>query len=331
MRRERIALIALILIVFGIPAAALGYEYGLRPRLDGPRVIDIRAAAPENGGFRPDAIHVAAGETVTLRFHSVDVTHGIAIGPGLGADRGQINLGQVDAGHVAEVTVTFPQSGTYTFYCNTWCSRDHWRMRGVIEVGDTLPAADPDPVIEALIAEGIDIDAEHAPEAASSPAVMPSASRGETILPTLTVPADLLDAGWRFSHTPEQAVDALAAANPSRSRGDLADAAAALWLHDTSPDVLAAAAALYDKNCAACHGFSGGGDGPAANLTAEPPGDFTDPAHMLDVRSDVLYAKIRRGGMGTDMPNFGTVFTREETRALVGYLWRLAFAPEPQP
>jgi mono/diheme cytochrome c family protein len=41
---------------------------------------------------------------------------------------------------------------------------------------------------------------------------------------------------------------------------------------------------------------------------------------MTDRRSDVLYAKIRRGGMGTGMPNFGTLFTTEETWALVDYL-----------
>ncbi len=42
---------------------------------------------------------------------------------------------------------------------------------------------------------------------------------------------------------------------------------------------------------------------------------------MFTRRSDVLYAKIRRGGMSTDMPNFGTLFTAEETWALVDYLW----------
>jgi heme/copper-type cytochrome/quinol oxidase subunit 2 len=87
-------------------------------------MIDIRAAAPEAGGFQPDAIQVKAGETVTLRFSSVDVTHGIAIGPGLGID-----LGHVDPGQVKEITLTFDHAGTYTFYCNSWCSPDHWRMR----------------------------------------------------------------------------------------------------------------------------------------------------------------------------------------------------------
>jgi mono/diheme cytochrome c family protein len=41
---------------------------------------------------------------------------------------------------------------------------------------------------------------------------------------------------------------------------------------------------------------------------------------MFTRRDDVLYAKIRRGGMGTDMPNFGTLFTPDETWALVDYL-----------
>ena len=54
-------------------------------------------------------------------------------------------------------------------------------------------------------------------------------------------------------------------------------------------------------------------------------GVLADAQRMATRRSDVLYAKIRRGGMGTGMPNFGTLFTPEETWALVDYLWRLAF------
>jgi len=46
---------------------------------------------------------------------------------------------------------------------------------------------------------------------------------------------------------------------------------------------------------------------------------------MTTRRSDVLYAKIRRGGMGTNMPNFSKLFTPDEKWALVNYLWRFAF------
>ncbi len=68
MRRERLAIAALILILVGLPLITLGYQRVLRPALSGTRVIDIRAAVPESGGFQPDSIRVAAGETVTLRY-----------------------------------------------------------------------------------------------------------------------------------------------------------------------------------------------------------------------------------------------------------------------
>ena len=100
----------------------------LRMEIDDPtlkdrsgRVIDIVAAVPEAGGFQPNAITVETGETVTLRFSAADVTHGVAIGPALGID-----LGQIDPGHMKEVTLTFDKAGTYTFYCNTWCSAECW-------------------------------------------------------------------------------------------------------------------------------------------------------------------------------------------------------------
>ncbi len=331
-RSDKLALIVIGLIVLGLPAFVLGYQYVLRPLAAGPRVIDIRAATPENGGFQPDSIRVMAGEVVTLRFYSVDVTHGIAIGPGLGID-----LGQLDPGHVAEVTVIFPQAGTYTLYCNTWCSDNHWRMRGVIEVRDpthpdALPTAHPDPVIEALIAEGVDIDAAHGESDSTSHLgdLRLSASQGRLLAAKLVIPPDLGDPMWRFSHTPAQGLARLVGANPQVSEADLGDVIAYLWMQGTRAETLAAAEVLYNKNCAACHGQYGGGDGPAADTTTEPPVAFTDLAHMLERRGDVLYAKIRRGGMGTGMPNFGTLFTEEETRALVDYLWVLAFQERPE-
>ncbi len=334
-RREAVALGVMLLILVGLPAITLGYQYVLRPRLASTRVIDINAAAPEAGGFAPDTIQVEAGETVTLRFAALDVTHGVALGPGLGVD-----LGDIDPGQVKEVTLTFDQPGTYTFYCNTWCSPNHWRMRGVIEVRDridpgALPAPQRDPVIEALATEGVDIDAtvhkkedsDHAPmDRPDPPLPQPSLTRGRAILETLSVLPELHDETWRRSHTPAQGLEMLAATNPAVAEAQLVNAVAALWVGEPVPSPIDAAALLYDKNCAACHGQTGGGDGPAATLTANEPAAFGDPAYMFTVRGDVLYAKIRRGGMGTDMPNFGTVFTPEETWALVRYLWTLAFS-----
>ncbi len=332
-RRELTARLVFLLILVGLPLGILTYQYWLRPAAAAPRVIDIVAAVPEAGGFQPNAISVQAGETVTLRFRSADVTHGVAIGPALGVD-----LGEIEPGHVKEVTLTFDKAGTYTFYCNTWCSPNHWRMRGVVEVHDTSgiqPAPQHDPVIDRLTAKGVDIDAylnegTPMPGMGSTPVPtfslpqLPSASHGATLLGKTSIPANLTDLTWRQTHTPAEALEALQVANPASTPADLMDVGAYLWTRDAKPDVLANTAAFYNKNCAACHGPTGDGKGIAAAQTVKPPAVFADPARMATRRSDVLYAKIRRGGMGTDMPNFGTVLTPQETWELVDYLWQLS-------
>lgn len=330
-RREAFAIIIVLLILVGLPVATLGYQGWLRPVLAPTHTVDVKAAAPEAGGFQPDSIQVEVGQPFTLRFASLDVTHGIAIGPGLGLD-----LGHVDPGQVKEVTLTFDQPGTYTFYCNSWCSPNHWRMRGVIQVRDprdpdSLSTPQSDPVIAALQAEGVDIDAthttnEHSQE--STPAVHPSVEKGKAIAGKLVIPSELQELAWRRSHSPAQGLALLAAADPTISEDSLVDAVAYLWLEDLSSEERAETATLYAKNCAACHGETGRGDGPVADMTAKEPVAFTDLERMFAARSDVLYAKIRRGGMGTDMPNFGTLFTAEETWNLVDLLWTFAFATE---
>jgi plastocyanin/mono/diheme cytochrome c family protein len=336
-RREAISRIVVLTVLVVIPLGILGYQYWLRSVIASPRVIDVVATVPEAGGFQPNAISVQAGETVTLRFRSADVTHGVAIGPALGID-----LGEIEPGHVKEVTLTFDKAGTYTFYCNTWCSPNHWRMRGVVDVRDTTgaqPVPQHDPVIDRLTAEAVDIDAylnEGAPMPgmASTPVPTfalqrpPSAQHGATLFDKTTIPADLNDLAWRQAHTPAQALETLAVQNPGSAPADLMDMVAYLWTKDAKPDALANAAALYNKNCAACHGQTGDGQGIAASQVLKSPAVFSDPARMALRRSDVLYAKIRRGGMGTGMPNYGTVFTPGETWELVDYLWQLSFRPK---
>lgn len=331
-RTEYLALFVVGLILIGLPVATLGYQHWLRPATASARVIDVDAYVPEDGGFAPGAITVTMGEPVTLRFAAMDVTHGIAIGPGLGVD-----LGHVDPGQVKEITLTFDHPGTYTYYCNAWCSPDHWRMRGTIQVIDPnnpafVPPPQPDPVIEALITEGVDIDAQHETghghedDPALEVTRPPSAEHGAALLDSVILPDEITDPLWRRSRTPVQALEMLVEANPYMAQADLLDVIAYLWTRNSTPETLALAETLYNKNCAACHGQYGGGDGPAADTTAEKPVAFSDPAYMFEMRGDVLYAKIRRGGMGTDMPNFGTLFTQEETLALVEYLWTLPAA-----
>jgi plastocyanin/mono/diheme cytochrome c family protein len=323
--KEALARFALVLILIGLPAIVILYL--MLPRPAAVRVVEVRASVPQSGGFAPDNIVLQTGETVTLRFTAMDVTHGIAIGPGLGVD-----LGQIEPGHRKQITLTFDQPGTYTYYCTTWCSTDHWRMRGVIEVqsnGQALPETQPDPLIDSLVAEGIDIDAGFFSRGLATHQALDlsdiSPTRGAQLLPSTRMPDALLRVDWRRTHTPAEAVVALQALNPQFTQKDLVDVVAHLWLSERDP--VKAAAELYNQNCSACHGQSGNGDGPAALLIVKAPSAFANPNYMFHMRSDVLYAKIRRGGMGTDMPNFGTLFTPAETWAYVDYLWNLSLNP----
>lgn len=325
-RYETFARITLICIFAGLPLATFGYQNILRPMTHTHRVIDVQAWAPEAGGFSPAVVRIDVGETVTLRFTSMDVTHGVAIGPGLDAD-----LGYIDPGEQGEITLTFDEPGKYTYYCTTWCSMDHWRMRGIIEVRDPLhpnvpPQGQTDAVIQALVDAGVNIDVNHIDEAEREDEtvfpVAPSAARGESLMTAAAIPPQLYDAAWRQSHTPNDAVMHLQIANPALPLADLRDITAYFWTKEMV--VEPATIRQYELNCAACHGESGHAEGPAATFTAEVPSAFGEPVYMFSMRGDVLYAKIRRGGMGTDMPNFGTLFTRDETWALVDYLWALS-------
>lgn len=340
-RGERLALAALLLILIGLPVGVLGYQYGLRPALSGVRTIDVVAAAPEAGGFQPDNIEVQKGERVRLRFQVPDVTHGVAVA-GLGID-----LGHIDPGQVREVEVVFDEPGVVTFYCNTWCSPNHWRMRGTITVIDPADPtahrrveAGPDPAIEALVARGVDIDAPH--EATPAPESTPSAARGQALVEQrhADLPAPLSDPLWLRQHSPAEAYGLLEAALPDLTGPQRWDIVAYLWTAPLSGADLEWARTEFGKNCAACHGETGRGDGPAAaeinaqleaNAMAEMAhrvASFAPSASTAGATTDIYYAKLRRGGMGTSMPAFGTIFSEEETWRLAHYLWQLTFAAE---
>lgn len=145
---------------------------------------------------------------------------------------------------------------------------------------------------------------------------------------------------WRRSHSPVETWQLLQ--DQTDLNGSEAwDAVAYLWLSEMDPARLPAAASLYAKNCAACHGETGNGRGPGADalaaqglghqsdmaMTGEPAA-FTDARSMLGGTGEIYYAKIRRGGMGTGMPSFGPIFSPDETWLLVDYLWTFVFDPE---
>jgi heme/copper-type cytochrome/quinol oxidase subunit 2 len=105
--------------------ATLAYEASRTRDL----TAEILARTPEKGNFSPRLVKVPFGQKVKLRVRNIDtVMHGFAI-PALGVDAGEIT-----AGHYAILEFTPKKSGTYDFYCTTWCSEFHLQMRGVLEV-----------------------------------------------------------------------------------------------------------------------------------------------------------------------------------------------------
>jgi len=129
--------------------------------------------------------------------------------------------------------------------------------------------------------------------------------------------AGLVVLAWRKRSRPAAAIGVA---------GLLAAVAAPIWLfavpahpstYFVSPVRYSAAsiargAPLYDRHCAACHGASGHGDGPAgASLPVRPP-DLT--RHFLHHREGDMLWWLQHGITGTPMPGFGD-------RMAEGQLW----------
>jgi len=125
--------------------------------------------------------------------------------------------------------------------------------------------------------------------------------------------------------------------NAALSDADVWSLVAWAWLKDVPPTALARAETLYARDCAACHGPDGKGKGPAGldlpGLTKmdptlpKGPRDFTDAGGMLAASDVLLQGKLLRGGMGTGMPEFGSLYSDEELWAMIAYLRTFLFKP----
>ncbi len=332
MRKEWLARIIVITLVLG------ALVIPVRGRWAQSRGIIIHARMAETGGWTPENLTVAAGQPLHLRLTSDDVTHGFAVGQ---SDQPAVN---VIPGEVTDVTLTFDRPGKYTFYCTRWCSINHWRMRGTIEVtGHAATAGAVKPPLYATL--GLDIDAQHQSEVV--PDKKPSARRGAQL--GAVFPAVYQSRDYYLSHSPAELWMALRSESSLKDSSDqeIWDQVALDWQSNITKQALQEGAQLYRANCAACHDARGAGDGvfaaqldkskadghanmQAGEMTAQPA-DFTDPGQMLSASPAHLQGKILRGGMGTGMPYWGPIFTEEQTWALVSYLWTFQFEMEDKP
>ncbi len=289
----------------------------------------MHARVAESGGWNPNIIRADVGAPLHLRLTSDDVVHGFAVG--------QMNMDGVDVlpGKVTDLTLTFDKPGTYTFYCTRWCGLNHWRMRGTIEVGGSNTDAEPAPA-PLYVSLGLDIDAPH--EAPAIPSQMPSAFRGESLIRGLAI-SQFINSDFYRVHSPYETFENLDQYPLGESQRW--DVVAYIWQSNTTLESLANGKKLYAQNCAACHGENGAGNGVFADdLLPSPnsggggdevrsmiqtPANFTDPKRILGASPALLQGKILRGGMGTGMPMWGSIFTEGQIWDLIAFIYSFQF------
>ncbi len=90
------------------------------------------------------------------------------------------------------------------------------------------------------------------------------------------------------------------------------------------PEIVAAGKALYEGKgrCDLCHGISGKGDGPAAQIQSRhPPKDFTSCAFQKEHKDGELFWIIKYGSPGTGMQSLiPALLSEEEGWKVVAYV-----------
>ena len=86
-----------------------------------------------------------------------------------------------------------------------------------------------------------------------------------------------------------------------------------------TPQVIQEGAALYAKQCAACHGAGGLGDGEAGRDLQPPPANVAAMIRMPMLNDEFLLWTVSEGGVpfGTGMPAFRGILSTEE-------IWKIA-------
>jgi len=89
--------------------------------------------------------------------------------------------------------------------------------------------------------------------------------------------------------------------------------------------------AIFEQNCAVCHGVDGRADTPVSKLLAPHPRNFTDPVEMARVTVDRIYSAIKEGRPGTAMAAWGQVLSEVEIGDVMDYVRSFATAGNAAP
>ena len=82
-------------------------------------------------------------------------------------------------------------------------------------------------------------------------------------------------------------------------------------------------AAVYEKNCASCHGATGAGDGAAGQNLSPRPANLTWLAQIPMAQWDpFMYWTVAEGGaqFGTAMPAFKDALPKDDIWAVIAYI-----------
>ncbi len=88
----------------------------------------------------------------------------------------------------------------------------------------------------------------------------------------------------------------------------------------TTPLDVAEGKAVYQQNCASCHGVAGLGDGPAGKGMNPAPPAIGTAAHMVGVSPALAYRVISVGMKGTPMAGFSATLTPAQRWNVVAYI-----------
>ncbi len=123
-------------------------------------------------------------------------------------------------------------------------------------------------------------------------------------------------------------------ANPAEPRPhpDAITGATTFATHERPPQIAGLTAlerqgeALYQSNCAFCHGADGTGKNWIGRFLNPHPRDLTDPAAMAGMTRSRLRRVIREGLASTSMPAWGHVLDAAQIESVIAYIAR-AFHP----